>query len=132
MFPILQSPIATAALINLLVQHVQSLDGVAGVIALESRGFLLAPFISSKLGLPLIPVRKKGKLPGKIRKVEYALEYGTVSFHHLTVVISCHIPKFILVWLIAFVQDTVEMQDGSLKPGQKVIVVDDLLATGGK
>ena len=80
MFPILQSPKATAALENLLVQHVKSLDGVNAVVALESRGFLLAPLISTKLGLPLIPIRKKGKLPGKIRAVEYALEYGTVSY----------------------------------------------------
>ena len=104
MFPILQSPQATAALEKLLVEHVKSLDGIDAIVALESRGFLLAPLISSKLGLPLIPIRKKGKLPGKTKKVEYALEYGS---------------------------DIIEMQENSLNQGQRVIIVDDLLATGG-
>ncbi|XP_034246951.1 adenine phosphoribosyltransferase [Thrips palmi] len=104
MFPIFRSPQATAALENLLVEHVKSLNDVDVVVALESRGFLLAPFVSSKLRLPLVPVRKKGKLPGKTREVEFTLEYGT---------------------------DTFEMQEDSIKPGQKVVVIDDLLATGG-
>ncbi|KAK3912265.1 Adenine phosphoribosyltransferase [Frankliniella fusca] len=104
MFPIFQSPEALAALENLLVSHVKSLQGVDVVVALESRGFLLAPLISSKLGIPMVPIRKKGKLPGKTRKVDFILEYGT---------------------------DTFEMQENSIKPGQKVVIVDDLLATGG-
>ncbi|KAE8753159.1 hypothetical protein FOCC_FOCC000082 [Frankliniella occidentalis] len=104
MFPIFQSPEALAALENLLVDHVKGLQGVDAVVALESRGFLLAPLISSKLGIPMVPIRKKGKLPGKIRKVDFALEYGT---------------------------DTFEMQENSIKPGQRVVVIDDLLATGG-
>lgn len=78
MFPIFRSPPATAALENLLVEHVKSLNEIDAVVALESRGFLLAPFVSSKLKLPLVPVRKKGKLPGKTKQVEFTLEYGTV------------------------------------------------------
>lgn len=104
MCPIFQSPQATAALENLLISHVKSLSGVNAIVALESRGFLLAPLISSKLGLPLVPIRKKGKLPGKTRKVEFSLEYGT---------------------------DTFEIQENSIKAGQRVVIVDDLLATGG-
>lgn len=79
MFPILRSPEATAALGNLLVEHVKGLGKVDALVALESRGFLLAPLVASKLGLPIIPIRKKGKLPGRTRKVEFTLEYGNVS-----------------------------------------------------
>lgn len=79
MFPIFRSPRATAALENLLVEHVKSLNEIDTIVALESRGFLLAPLVSSKLRLPLVPVRKKGKLPGKTRKVEFTLEYGMVK-----------------------------------------------------
>lgn len=104
MFPIFQSPKATSALENVLIEHVKSLSGVEALVALESRGFLLAALITSKLGLPLIPVRKKGKLPGKTKKVEFTLEYGSDAF---------------------------EMKEDSIKSGQRVVIIDDLLATGG-
>ena len=76
-------------------------DVLAGI---ESRGFLVAAPLALKLGCGFVMVRKKGKLPGNLISHDYALEYGT---------------------------DTVEIQDDAVKPGQKVVILDDLLATGG-
>jgi adenine phosphoribosyltransferase len=76
-------------------------DVLAGI---ESRGFLMAAPLALKLGLGFVMVRKKGKLPGKTISHEYALEYGT---------------------------DMVEVQEGAIEPGQRVVILDDLLATGG-
>ena len=76
-------------------------DLLAGV---ESRGFLLAAPLALKLGCGFIMLRKRGKLPGQVISHDYALEYGT---------------------------DRLEIQADAVKPGQRVVVVDDLLATGG-
>ncbi len=76
----------------------------AMLAGIESRGFLFAAPLAFKLGCGFIMVRKRGKLPGSTIGYDYALEYGT---------------------------DTVEVQADALVPGQKVVVVDDLLATGG-
>jgi len=76
-------------------------DLLAGV---ESRGFLVAAPLALKLGCGFMMVRKKGKLPGRTIRHEYDLEYGT---------------------------DVIEVQDDAIQPGQRVIVLDDLLATGG-
>ncbi|TVR82459.1 MAG: adenine phosphoribosyltransferase [Rhodospirillales bacterium] len=76
-------------------------DILAGV---ESRGFLVAAPLALKLGLGFVMVRKRGKLPGPTIPYEYALEYGS---------------------------DTIEVQADAIEPGQKVVVLDDLLATGG-
>lgn len=76
-------------------------DYIAGV---EARGFILGPPIAAALGAGFIPVRKPGKLPHRVEKVEYQLEYGT---------------------------DTLEIHEDAIEPGKKVIIVDDLLATGG-
>ena len=76
-------------------------DILAGI---ESRGFLVAAPLALKLGRGFVMVRKKGKLPGPTIPHEYALEYGT---------------------------DTIEIQEDAVHPGQKVALVDDLLATGG-
>ena len=76
-------------------------DVLAGI---ESRGFLIAAPLALKLGLGFIMVRKKGKLPGRTISHTYDLEYGT---------------------------DTVEIQDDAIRPGQRVVLLDDLLATGG-
>ncbi len=73
-------------------------------VAIDARGFVFGSVLAYKLKKGLVLVRKKGKLPYKTRSAEYSLEYGT---------------------------DTVEMHEGAVKPGQKVVVVDDLLATGG-
>ncbi len=76
-------------------------DVLAGI---ESRGFLIAAPLALKLGLGFIMVRKRGKLPGKTIRHEYALEYGT---------------------------DVVEIQHDAVHKGQRVVILDDLLATGG-
>ncbi len=79
----------------------QAPDVLAGI---ESRGFLVAAPLALKLGLGFVMVRKRGKLPGQTVRYEYALEYGT---------------------------DVIEIQHDAVKPGQRVVVIDDLLATGG-
>jgi len=76
-------------------------DIVAGI---ESRGFLFAAPLAQRLGLPMMMIRKQGKLPGPTLSHTYELEYGT---------------------------DTVEIQAHAIQPGQRVVILDDLLATGG-
>lgn len=93
------------ALKRLLINHVREhYPNVEVVVGLEARGFLFSFLIAAELGISCVAIRKKGKLPGKCEQHEYKLEYGT---------------------------DTVEIQHGSIAPGQRVLVVDDLLATGG-
>lgn len=74
------------------------------IVAIESRGFLFGAAVAHKLGLGIVPVRKKGKLPYKTIEVSYDLEYGSA---------------------------TVEMHADALKRGERVVIIDDLLATGG-
>ncbi len=78
--------------------------GVEVVTGVESRGFIFAPQVAERLGAGFVPIRKPGKLPGKTESESYELEYGS---------------------------DTVEIHADAIKPGQKVLMVDDLLATGG-
>jgi adenine phosphoribosyltransferase len=77
---------------------------IDAVVAVEARGFILGGVIARKLGAGFVPVRKKGKLPWKTNYVTYALEYGT---------------------------DTLEIHHDAIQPGARVLIVDDLLATGG-
>lgn len=65
-------------LMDLMTDYVKSLN-VEAVVGLEARGFLFGPIIALRLGLPFIPIRKKGKLPGEKVQVSYKLEYGEVS-----------------------------------------------------
>ena len=81
--------------------HGRALDAVVGV---EARGFILGGAVACSLGIGFVPVRKPGKLPWKVLSEEYELEYGT---------------------------DAVEMHQDALSPGSRVVVLDDLLATGG-
>ena len=74
------------------------------LVGIESRGFLVAAPLAYALGSGFAMVRKKGKLPGKTVRFTYDLEYGS---------------------------DTIEMQEDAISPGQRVVVVDDLIATGG-
>jgi adenine phosphoribosyltransferase len=74
------------------------------LVGIESRGFLVAAPLALKLGCGFVMARKKGKLPGKTVRYEYALEYG---------------------------HDVIELQEDAVRPGQRVVVLDDLLATGG-
>lgn len=79
-------------------------EKIDAIIGLDARGFLFGFALAAELKLPFVPIRKKGKLPGKCLSYEYTLEYG----------------KGIL-----------ELQENSLKADQNVLIVDDLLATGG-
>ena len=74
------------------------------ILGVEARGFLLAAPLAVRLEKPLVPVRKEGKLPFETHSVQYALEYG---------------------------QDAVEIHTDAIAPGQRALLVDDLLATGG-
>ena len=77
---------------------------IDAVVAVEARGFVIGGVLAYKLGAGFVPVRKKGKLPWKTHSVTYSLEYGT---------------------------DTLEMHIDAVKPGDRVLIVDDLIATGG-
>lgn len=79
----------------------QQIDLVLGV---EARGFIFAPAIAYRLNAGFVPVRKPGKLPAECTRLSYALEYGS---------------------------DTLEIHKDAIQPGQRVLIVDDLLATGG-
>lgn len=101
--PVLKHPQALREVVELMTEHARSLkpDVIAGI---ESRGFVFGLPIAVNLGLGFVPIRKLGKLPGEKISEEYALEYGT---------------------------NTVEIHVDAIEPGQRVVVVDDLLATGG-
>jgi adenine phosphoribosyltransferase len=79
-------------------------SGVSVVVAIESRGFILGAPVAYQLGAGLVPVRKVGRLPAATLREEYALEYGS---------------------------NTVEVHSDAIRPGERVLIVDDLLATGG-
>ena len=100
--PLLSSPEALQASIDQLA----ALDfgKVDVVAAVESRGFLFGVPLALRLGVGFVPIRKPGKLPWKTSRIEYVLEYGT---------------------------DAVEIHQDAVHPGQRVLMVDDLLATGG-
>jgi adenine phosphoribosyltransferase len=78
--------------------------GISLVVGIESRGFILGAAVADRLGAGFVPVRKVGKLPHTTIRVSYELEYGT---------------------------DSLEMHSDAVEPGQRVLIVDDLLATGG-
>ncbi|AHV91408.1 adenine phosphoribosyltransferase [Bordetella holmesii] len=101
--PVLQDPRTFRALIDLFVYRYmrQRLDLVAGV---DARGFILGSVLAYELNLGFVPVRKKGKLPYRTVAEEYTLEYGNA---------------------------TVEMHTDAVRTGQRVVLIDDLIATGG-
>lgn len=101
--PLLAHADAWAVAMGRMARLIQE-TGADFLVGIESRGFLMAAPLALKLGLGFAMVRKKGKLPGDVVRHSYDLEYGT---------------------------DTVEIQADLVKPGQRVVVVDDLLATGG-
>lgn len=110
-FPIFRSPQLTEIIISHLTTYIQTthdLTKIAALVCLEARGFFFAPLIASRLSLPVVPVRKKGKLPGRVVSVEYEKDYGPDSF---------------------------EMKDDAFESieteGKQVILVDDLLGMGG-
>jgi len=100
--PMLASPEAMhAATDQFAAMDFGKIDKIAGI---ESRGFLFGVPLAMKLGVGFVPVRKPGKLPWKTNRIEYVLEYGT---------------------------DAVEIHQDAVLPGERVLIIDDLLATGG-
>ncbi|XP_053564587.1 adenine phosphoribosyltransferase [Bombina bombina] len=103
--PVLKDPSAFNAAIDLFENHLRTnypkIDLIAG---LDSRGFLFGPSLAQRLGIGFVLIRKKGKLPGPTESVSYSLEYGKAEL---------------------------EIQSDAVDPGQKVVIIDDLLATGG-
>ncbi|XP_078577142.1 adenine phosphoribosyltransferase-like isoform X1 [Branchiostoma floridae x Branchiostoma japonicum] len=103
--PIVQNPDVFFDTIALLEEHVKETGAKVDVVAgLEARGFLFGPPLALRLKCAFVPIRKAGKLPGETVKCSYALEYG---------------------------QDTIEIQRTAVHPNQNVVIVDDLIATGG-
>jgi adenine phosphoribosyltransferase len=92
---------AFAAVVDALAATYAPVDKVAGI---EARGFILAAPVACCLGAGFVPIRKKGKLPGATFAQDYDLEYGTA---------------------------TIEVQTDAFEPGDRVLVIDDVLATGG-
>ncbi|MFZ4585739.1 MAG: adenine phosphoribosyltransferase [Acidimicrobiia bacterium] len=101
--PLLAHPKAYAATIDALVAPFAALD-IDKVIGIEARGFIFAAPVAYRFNAGFVPVRKPGKLPWQIEKEEYELEYGT---------------------------DLLEIHRDAVVPGEKVLIVDDVLATGG-
>ncbi len=101
--PLLQDPATYRSAMDRLAEHYQDAN-VDVVVGVESRGFIFGAPLAYLLNSGFVPVRKFGKLPSQTVSVEYALEYGT---------------------------NIVEVHKDAIRPGQRVLIVDDLLATGG-
>jgi adenine phosphoribosyltransferase len=99
--PLLADAVAFAAAIDAMAAGSDAIDKVVGI---EARGFILAAPVACRLGVGFVPVRKKGKLPGATYSETYELEYGTA---------------------------TVEVHEDAFRPGERVLMIDDVLATGG-
>ena len=101
--PVLSDP----ALLSLAISGMETLVGgerVDKVVGIDARGFIFGALMAQRLGAGFVPARKKGKLPYKTRGLDYALEYGSASL---------------------------EMHEDAILPGERVLLADDLLATGG-
>lgn len=100
---LLKDPVGLHGAVDSLAEHYvgQVIDRVVGI---EARGFIFAPMVAYRLNAGFIPVRKPKKLPAETANVEYDLEYG---------------------------KDSLEIHRDAITPGQKVLIIDDLLATGG-
>lgn len=101
---LLQDPIAFHKVIDILVARYKDakIDVVAG---LDARGFIFGPIVAYELGVGFVPIRKKGKLPYKTYAETYTLEYGSLT--------------------------TVEIHTDAIQKGNRVLIIDDLIATGG-
>jgi adenine phosphoribosyltransferase len=99
--PLLGNGAALRSAVDALAGMYQEVDSVIGI---ESRGFILGAPVAYALGVGMVPVRKLGRLPRPTERADYALEYGT---------------------------NTVEIHADALQPGERVLIVDDVLATGG-
>lgn len=101
--PILQNSHLCNEVVDAFVEKCQGLE-LDAIVGIESRGFLFGFLLANKLSIPFIPIRKEGKLPAETLKQAYDLEYGTSS---------------------------IEIHTDAFKPGARILVHDDLLATGG-
>ena len=101
---LLGDPAAFSAAVDALVAPHTAGGTVAKVAGIEARGFILGGAVAHRLGAGFVPVRKKGKLPHETVRIAYALEYGT---------------------------DEIEVHRDAVRPGERVLLVDDLIATGG-
>jgi adenine phosphoribosyltransferase len=101
--PLLADPAGFAQAIDLIATRYRD-DKIDLVVGVESRGFIFGAAVALKLNAGFIPVRKPGKLPSKTQRIDYQLEYGS---------------------------DALEIHLDAIRPGQRVLMVDDLLATGG-
>ncbi|NBO39560.1 adenine phosphoribosyltransferase [bacterium] len=101
--PLLANPSAFKRVLRHLAEHAGDCSATH-IVGMESRGFLFGIPLATELGLPFIPARKSGKLPGEVLKQSYALEYGI---------------------------DHVEIQKESVQSGARYLVIDDVIATGG-
>ena len=100
---LIQDKTAFKKAVDLLAKKYKNLK-IDKVVGVEARGFIFGAAVAYKIGAGFVPVRKKGKLPYKTVSASYSLEYGT---------------------------DTLEMHKDAVRPGDRVLIVDDLLATGG-
>jgi len=100
---LLQDPAGLRAVLDGMVEFLRGHE-VTKVVGVESRGFILGAALADRLGAGFVPVRKRGKLPSTTVRVSYDLEYGS---------------------------DHLELHADAVAPGEKVVIVDDLLATGG-
>nr|CDJ86744.1 Phosphoribosyltransferase domain containing protein [Haemonchus contortus] len=103
--PLFAHPKIVDDLCKAIAQHIRTSVGeINAIAALEARGFLFGPIVAILLGVPFVPIRKKGKLPGECLQASYMKEYG---------------------------EDIIEIQKDAISAGWKVVIIDDLLATGG-
>lgn len=100
---LLQNPVPFSASVEEMLAYYEDTE-IDVVVGIESRGFIWGAILAYELGVGFVPVRKMDKLPAETVRAEYALEYGTA---------------------------TLEMHADAIQPGQRALVVDDLLATGG-
>jgi len=101
--PLLLNPEAFNFVIDLLAQRYEN-SPIHKIAAIESRGFIFGAPLANRLNVGFIPIRKKGKLPYKILSLTYDLEYGS---------------------------DTIEIHDDAITKGENILLIDDLIATGG-
>lgn len=101
--PLLGDPAAFAAMIDVFAEKYKD-SGITKICGIESRGFIFGAALAVKMKVGFVPIRKAGKLPYKVVKREYSLEYGT---------------------------DTIEIHQDAVARGEKVLLIDDLIATGG-
>ena len=101
--PLMQEPAAFRYVIDRMAEYYEG-QGIDVILGIEARGFLIGAPLAYRIGKPFVPIRKEGKLPYETRSMKYALEYG---------------------------QNVVEVHTDAVSKGQRAIILDDLLATGG-